>query len=86
MQNKRRKSFLGDVARSASHDVGARNVIQNFLTISGDVASAASYDSNDWREKFDWNFEQPKQMLRVRLVPIIAQDKLLKVFDQILRS
>ena len=35
MQNKRRKYFLGDVARGAGHDVGTRNAIHIFLLTQG---------------------------------------------------
>ena len=35
---------LGDVARGASHDIGARNANEKFSKILGHVPSAASHD------------------------------------------
>ena len=50
-----RPSF-GDVASGASHDIGARNAIENFLKSTKLWRCCEWRQSRYWREKWDWIF------------------------------
>ena len=76
-----RPSF-GDVASAASHDIGTRNAIENFLksTELWKCCSAASHDIGARNAIEIFEVDQALEMLRVPLVTILARQIRLKIF------
>ena len=80
-----------DGVRSASHDIGTRNAIENFWhrPTFGDVVSAASHNIGT-RNAIENKIDQALEILRVPLVTILAREMRLKYdwnffeFDQAL--